>query len=169
MELLTLWLNGESNVIYLNLYTIVEYTILSILIYTIAGTKILRSTAAWLLVIFLIFSILNLFYLQGFDSINSISLIVECLLCITLFGTYLVESIHIDFSSWISDDKIIASILILFYFSSNFFVFGFSYLYEHHAQSFHFDPWIIHSVSNIIFHLGMSVVVLISAFKWKLK
>ncbi len=150
-------LNNMNNLTLLHGYTIIEFTFLSAMFYQSFDHKSLRKSTLALIVAFSAFAIVNAFFIQGIDQLNSYSRGTECVLIILMSLAYFYEIFkgmkilrleqHPMF--WVTTGA-------LLYFSGNLLLFLF----------YRSDMWaIIHSVLNIILNVCFAIAILKDAKK----
>ena len=153
-----LWLNKMRNMHILNLYSIIEFLII-LHIYRIELKGFIKSY--WidsLAIAFVVFTIYNMFYIQGVYNINSNSKILEsvllAMLSIMYFYKVTKELVILDLKAepmfWIN-----AAVLI--YFVSDSFVFAFSDYLQKHFQKLSIWVWAFHAMFFVLFCVLLSI------------
>lgn len=143
--------------IFLSIYTIIEYALLSIYIYNLLRNKLLKNILLLLSVLFLVIAIGNLIYSYQLKSseIDSIPLAVSSLILISGSIIYFFESIqNPDVTFIYSKPSFWVVVGIMIYFSGTFFLF---LQYENLSEIDKENFWIINMICFILKNIFFSI------------
>lgn len=148
-----------KNLYLINLFTVVECTMLSLFYLKIFTTKKYSIIIYVLLFCFYSIFVYDFIFLHNFNRMNIFSIIVESFILIGFSLLYFYElAKKMEYVSILSNPLFWVNSSILIYFSGNLFLFIFSNYILNHSYN---RLWNIHSVLNIIYN-----TLLIIAF-WK--
>lgn len=143
--------------IFLSIYTIIEYTLLSVYIYNLLRNKLLKNVLLILSALFLAVAIGNLVYSYQLKSseIDSIPLAISSLILISGSLIYFFETIQNPEITFIySKPSFWVIVGIMIYFSGTFFLFlQYENLSEHDKETF----WIINMICFILKNIFFSI------------
>jgi hypothetical protein len=154
--------NRINNMFVFHIYTVVEFTFISIFYMKIVSSERLKNAIIVLILLFLGVAIFD--YINNKDKMDDLSTTTESII-VMLFSI-------LGFSYMLRNpvqSRVVAIPLFWFntafliYFAGNLFLFIFSSYFQSHFQRQFYELWGIHSIVSIIFYL------LISTGFWKTK
>lgn len=143
--------------IFLSIYTIIEYILLSVYIYNLLRNKILKNVLLLLSVLFLVVAFGNLMYSYNLKSseIDSIPLAISSLILISGSIIYFFETIQNPEITFIySKPSFWVIVGIMIYFSGTFFLF---LQYENLSENDKENFWIINMICFILKNIFFSI------------
>jgi len=159
MELLLILIKG-NDIIYHNLYTVIEAFLIGILLCRLTTSKLIKNGILIVVLIYEILAMSNLFFLQGIWNWNTYSLMGECVIISIGCVAFLYDKIIREDTFLIINTDLLIVFSLLFYFTGSFMVFALGQYYVSGVKIFSFDLWIIHSVINISFNLFLSFALI---------
>lgn len=145
---------GINNMPVFHIFTVVEFTIISLFYMTIYTNKIQLRIVKVVLLLFILFSITNSFFIQPITSFNtysrSLGAIILILYCVVYFQQLI--STVMDFNNpniWYASG-------IFIYFSSSFLIFIMSNLTLTIRKELNFILWNIHGFMVLLMYIFIS-------------
>lgn len=151
-------IHHTNNLVYYNVYTIVEFIFLGFFFQDLFSSRRVKILVLGLILVFTGFAICNLFFIEGISNYNSYSLAIESILCIGLSLFYFLEMFkelkipRLEKSPyfWINTG-------ILFYFSGNLFLFTFSHYLQQKGGSMLADIYIMSPFIGIVYYTLLTI------------
>ncbi|MCE3227023.1 MAG: hypothetical protein K0S32_1574 [Bacteroidetes bacterium] len=158
---LIFWFYSINNLPLLHIYTPLEFLLL-LWFYSILLEKQFTRTARFVVTIsFLLFSIIDSWFLEDIYTFNTLGRSIEALVIILLSITWFLFSIREDRHVNKNINYIIAGIFI--YFSGSIVLFSFSNIITRFTHSLALNVWSIHTLLLVSFY----TLVTIALLKWK--
>lgn len=156
--LLILFNLSINNYVVVNLYLIIQFLICYRLLY--GDAYVIDRLSIFLLTGFIIFSIVNLFFIQGTSVYNSFSNIAASFILIYLCLRYYHQLISQPPTLYIYKYPLFwISTAILIYYSSNFFLFVVNNYLTIGIDGSHQVIWVFHNIINITKNLLFAVAL----------
>lgn len=157
---------GMNNHIIGNVFIIVQYVFLSVVFYLSFSSYIIRKGLLVVAVLFTVFGMVNLLFVQGHDCFNSWTLglanlllmLVALLFYYKLFKEGKVQRLERYPLFWVAS-------AVLLYAAGNFYLFIFSNYALAESNEFLYAQWSIHSVINIVTNLCYAIGLWVSQGK----
>ncbi len=166
-EFLGYWLGSHriNNYPIFNLYTIVEFFLLTGIYYLSFTDRFTRRLLQILGLVFLLFALADLWLIEGLFKLNSYTLALEALILMPLSLLFFIRinrELRVPVLTrypmfWINSG-------VLIYFSGNLFLFIFSNALLTYGLNL-YESWIIHSMLNTVSHLIYTVALWNSRYR----
>ncbi len=116
--------NGNNTVLY-NFFGAFEFCFYFFVLYRIIQKELMKKIVFWILCIYPVLALINIFFIQGLNSFHSITYALGCLLIVTICVYYFLELFQLDHSVnlarqpafWICSG-------LLFFYACTFPIFG---------------------------------------------
>ena len=158
-----LWIYSINNLYLLHFYTLLELIIIS-LIYNIEFKGFLpKYLIEGIIIIFVLFSTINFFLIQGFISLNSYQRIIECIVLIIfslLFFYKTAQELKVKELS--KEPMFWFSVGVLLYFSGGLFIFIFSNFLLNFSKELRVSIWTIYTFFLIMFYFFTTIALWVS-------
>ena len=150
-----------NNLLIMQLYTLLEFTFLTLLYRAIVRRKIIRKAATFCLAAFFIFKVIDMRYITGLYQIDTWAITIESMVMI-VFGFFCFAQLLDERNSTLVGKPVFwINTGILVYFSGSFFIFLYSTYIFSNAEEYYMY-WSIHNmlviVRDVLFAIGMIVL-----------
>jgi len=152
------FLNGMNNMFIFNIYTPIEF-ILFILFYKNFFDTFHRTfTHLILIILFLLIATFDTFFINDYLTVNNFSPSIESIVFIiySLLAFFFVMK-RLMYKNLLNTSFFWVNTAILIYFSGNLFLFLFSNHLQQNKHAEHLALYNIHSVTNIIYYILISI------------
>lgn len=150
--------SGMNNLFLFHIYAYVEFLSITAILYLLYDTSILKRILLFAVVIFLLSSMISLYYFESLSKFNSIQKILESTIIVILLLIYFYQLVtdrklaFLEFHPYF----ILASSFLIYFLGTAlifFFINRFVVLGNNN------DFWKIHSTLNIILNLSLTIVL----------
>jgi len=156
-EIILMAIKPMNNFPVINTYVIIEFFFISYIFCSIYERNRIKIFIKIVSGVFLLFAISNFFFIQGMFVLNSLSLLMKCiivsylaLLSFRILMTQPEGEVMRNPIFWFSFG-------LLIYYAGNLFTFGYGEKYFGNPDTFSFHIWNIHGILNIVFNLSLTL------------
>lgn len=149
-----------------HIYTLIEFVFIVYIYKTMLNKLIPNAVFTIILIAFVFFSLLNAFFIQGWQANNSYQRTIESVLVVGFALLYFynttrelkVKQIERESMFWLS-------VGVLLYFSGALFIFIFSNYLLHYSRSLALTFWVAHAFFLILFYISAAIALWINPKK----
>ncbi len=160
VEVIGWWysLHRKNNLVFYNFYTIINFTYLIYLMRSFLQNRKVMSVLTWIAIVYPIFALINVTFIQGLHTFNTYSLICGCTLAVMASISYFYERIKYPGpQSLLHDPTFWISTGILFYNTCSLPLNGILNVVANMPSNFYKIIYPINVVMNIILYLLFSI------------
>ena len=150
----------------LNFYTIVETVFIALIFLRLISSNKWKYGIKVTLGLLCLFMLLNMPFIEGYYTLNSISMMLESVFLIVLSTKLFLQlSINVPSRSLLKHEMFWFNVGVFSYFSLNFFTFMLSenLFNKTDLDIYGFHLWDIHDVINLIFNLSFAIALWLSS------
>lgn len=155
-----------NNLLVGHLYVLAEFSLIAC-IYKIILSKFIPAKAFWVMLLgFIVFSLFNAFYIQGWQGTNSYQRTTECVLLFFVVLLYFYKTLkELQVQQIEREPMFWFSVGLLLYFSGALFIFIFSNYLLRYSQDLGITFWIVHDFFLILFYISATIALWINPKK----
>ncbi|MBK7882871.1 MAG: hypothetical protein IPJ81_02845 [Chitinophagaceae bacterium] len=148
---------GKSNISIINTYTLIEFFLLSCIYYLLLKNK---KNVYIALVIFIIFFIINIIFIQPFSEFQNWTLVLESVIIFIYSIKYYLKLYNIPMASLFRFHLFWLNTAIFYYFGASILIFLCSnYILKNMSAEMGIEIWMFHNFNSIIKNILFTVAI----------